>query len=100
VATPLGQRRVVLPDIYTACLASGRNKAVKRTTPLGGFVLKQRERAKMQRSWAFKDDRRVMELARASKTLEEIAKTMGRSPDRIHKVAIRLGLSIKPSWNG
>jgi hypothetical protein len=63
--------------------------------PLGGFVLMERERAKMQRSWAFKDDRRVMELAKASRTLEEIAKAMDRSPDRIRKVAIRLGLSIK-----
>jgi hypothetical protein len=36
-----------------------------------------------------------MELAKASKTLEEIAKTMNRTPDRIRKVAIRLGLSVK-----
>jgi hypothetical protein len=49
----------------------------------------------MQRSWAFKDDRRVMELAKASRTLEDIAKAMDRSPDRIRKVAMRLGLSIK-----
>jgi predicted transcriptional regulator len=41
-----------------------------------------------------------MELAKASKTLEEIAETMGRSPDQIRRVAMRLGLSIKPSSNG
>jgi hypothetical protein len=51
----------------------------------------------MPRSWAFKDDRRVIELAKASKTLEEIAEAMGRSPDQIRRVAVRLGLSIKSS---
>src|SRR5882672_10601578 len=50
---------------------------------------------KMPKGWSFKDDRRVIELARSSKTLEQIAKTMDRSPDRIRKVAMRLGFSIK-----
>jgi hypothetical protein len=45
--------------------------------------------------WSFKHDRRVMELAKASKTLEEIAKTMNRAPDRIRKVAMWLGVSVK-----
>jgi hypothetical protein len=54
----------------------------------------------MPRSWGFKDDRRVMELARESKTLEEIAEAMGRSPDQIRRVAVRLGLSIKSKSNG
>jgi hypothetical protein len=49
----------------------------------------------MPRGWSFKDDRRVMELAKASKTLEEIAKVMNRTPDRIRKVAMRLGVSVK-----
>jgi DNA-binding CsgD family transcriptional regulator len=49
----------------------------------------------MSKSWSLKDDRRVMELAKASKTLEQIAKAMNRSPERIRKVAIRLGVSIK-----
>ena len=49
----------------------------------------------MPRGWSFKDDRRVIELARASMTLEQIAKEIGRSPDRIRKVAIRLGVSVK-----
>jgi hypothetical protein len=44
---------------------------------------------------SFKDDRRVIKLARSSKTLEQIAKAMDRSPDRISKVAMRLGVSIK-----
>ena len=46
--------------------------------------------------WSFKEDRRLMVLARASKSLEEVAKATGRSPDRIKKMAMRLGLSIKP----
>jgi hypothetical protein len=49
----------------------------------------------MPKPWSFKDDRRVIELAKSSKTLEQIAKAMDRSPDRIRKVAIRLGVSIK-----
>ena len=49
----------------------------------------------MAKSWSFKDDRRVIELARSSKTLEQIAKAMDRSPDRIRKVAVRLGVSVK-----
>jgi len=49
----------------------------------------------MSKSWSFKDDRRVIELARSSKTLEQIAKVMDRSPDRIRKVAMRLGVSVK-----
>jgi hypothetical protein len=49
----------------------------------------------MRKGWSFKDDRRVIELARASKTLEQIAKTMNRTPDRIRKVAMRLGVSVK-----
>jgi hypothetical protein len=49
----------------------------------------------MPKGWSFKDDRRVMELAKASKTLEQIAKTMNCTPERIRKVAMRLGVSVK-----
>jgi len=45
--------------------------------------------------WSFKEDRKLMELARASKTLEDVVRATGRSPDRIKKMAMRLGLSIK-----
>jgi len=48
----------------------------------------------MPRGWSLKDDRRVIEPARASNTLEQIAKTMNRTPDRIRKVAMRLGVSV------
>jgi hypothetical protein len=44
--------------------------------------------------WSFKEDRKLMELARASKSLEDVVRATGRSPDRIKKMAMRLGLSI------
>jgi len=49
----------------------------------------------LARRWSFKDDRRLMELARASKTIEEVAKITGRSPQAIMKKAMRLGISFK-----
>jgi hypothetical protein len=49
----------------------------------------------MPRSWSFANDRRVIELAKASKSLEEAARIMKRKPERIRKVAMRLGVSFK-----
>ena len=46
-------------------------------------------------SWSFKKDRRLLELAKSGKTLEQIAKVMSRPPERIRKIAMRLGVSIK-----
>jgi hypothetical protein len=43
------------------------------------------------RSWSFKHERRVIELAKASKSLEEAAKIMKCSTQRIRKVSMRLG---------
>ena len=48
-----------------------------------------------RKPWSFKEDRRLMELARNSKSLEDAAKILGRSPDAIKRMALRLGLSIK-----
>jgi hypothetical protein len=45
--------------------------------------------------WSYAEDRRVLELAKQSRSLEEIAKQMNRSPEAIHKVAIRLGISLR-----
>jgi hypothetical protein len=45
--------------------------------------------------WSFKDDRRLMELARSSKSLEQVVKIVGRSPQAIKKAAMRLGISFK-----
>jgi hypothetical protein len=49
----------------------------------------------VRKSWSFKDDRRLLELAKSKKTLEQIAKAMDRSLERIRKRAMRLGVSIK-----
>jgi hypothetical protein len=43
----------------------------------------------------YADDRHVIELAKASKSLEEAARIMKRKPERIRKVAMRLGVSFK-----
>jgi hypothetical protein len=48
-----------------------------------------------RRPWSFKEDRRLMELAKSSTTVEEAAKRLGRSPDAIKRMALRLGLSLK-----
>jgi hypothetical protein len=51
--------------------------------------------AMVRKSWSFKDDRRLLALAKSKKVLEQIAKAMDRSPERIRKRAMRLGVSIK-----
>ena len=47
-------------------------------------------------NWSFAEQRRLIELARASKSLEEAAKATGRKPASIKRVAMRLGISFKP----
>jgi hypothetical protein len=49
----------------------------------------------MRRSWSYADDRRVILLAKASKSLEEAARIMKRTPERIRLVSSRLGVSFK-----
>lgn len=48
-----------------------------------------------RKPWSFKEDRRLMELAKSSVSLEAAAKQLGRSPEAIKRMASRLGLSIK-----
>ncbi|MGC0389056.1 MULTISPECIES: hypothetical protein [Bradyrhizobium] len=48
-----------------------------------------------RRPWSFKEDRRLMELAKSSASLEQAAKILGRSPDAVKRMALRLGLSLK-----
>jgi hypothetical protein len=40
----------------------------------------------MRKSWSYADDRRVIELSKASKSLEEAARIMKRAPERIRQV--------------
>jgi hypothetical protein len=49
----------------------------------------------MARSWSFADDRRVIELAKAKTSLKEAARIMNRAPERIRKVAMRLGVKFQ-----
>ena len=48
-----------------------------------------------RKPWSFKEDRRLMELAKSSTSLDEAAKQLGRSPHAIKRMALRLGLSLK-----
>ena len=48
-----------------------------------------------KRRWSFRDERRLIELARSSTSLEEVVKETRRSPEFIKKVAMRLGISFK-----
>ena len=48
-----------------------------------------------RKPWSFKEDRRLMELAKSSTSLEDAAKQLGRSPDAIKRMALRLGLTLK-----
>jgi exosome complex RNA-binding protein Rrp42 (RNase PH superfamily) len=47
------------------------------------------------KSWSYANDRRVIELAKASKSLEDAARIMQRKPEQIRKVSVRLGVSFK-----
>ena len=48
----------------------------------------------VRKSWSFKEERRLLELARTEKTLEQIARALDRSPDSVRKSARQLGASI------
>jgi hypothetical protein len=45
--------------------------------------------------WSFAEDRRLLELAANARSSEEIANLMSRPPETIHRVAIRLGISLR-----
>jgi hypothetical protein len=44
---------------------------------------------------SFADDRRLVQLAGSLKTLEAVAKHLGRKPESVAKTAKRLGVSLK-----
>lgn len=49
----------------------------------------------MTKSWSFANDRRLMELAKTKVSLEEAARIMERTPERIRVVSMRLGVSFE-----
>jgi len=54
------------------------------------------ERKLKQVRWSYAGDRRLLELAKSSKSPEEIARLMNRSPAAVYKMAIRLGVPLRP----
>jgi hypothetical protein len=46
-------------------------------------------------TWSLKEDRDLMELAAASKSLEQIADRMSRSPKTVRRRALRLSISLR-----
>ena len=49
-----------------------------------------------QAGWSYAEDRRLLKLAKSSKSPEEIARLMSRSPAAVYKMAIRLGVPLRP----
>jgi probable addiction module antidote protein len=49
-----------------------------------------------QARWSYAEDRRLLELAKSSKSPEAIARRMNRSPAAVYKMAIRLGVPLRP----
>ena len=76
-------------------LVRSPSKAVSEHTPLAALPSKERATDGWQVLVLYANDRRVIELAKASKALEEAARIMKRKPERIRKVAMRLGVSFK-----
>jgi transposase-like protein len=50
---------------------------------------------KTKTRWSFAEDRRLIQLAASSKSLEAIADELGRTPNNIARTAKRLGVSLK-----
>jgi hypothetical protein len=48
-----------------------------------------------KKNWSFKEQRHLIELARALKPLDQVAKEMKRKPEAVKRMAIRLGVSFK-----
>ncbi len=49
-----------------------------------------------QARWCYAEDRRLLDLAKSSKSPEEIVRLMSRSPAAVYKMAIRLGVPLRP----
>jgi hypothetical protein len=49
-------------------------------------------RKQKQVRWSYAEDRRLLEFAKSSKSLEEVARLMSRSPAAVYRTAIRLGV--------
>jgi hypothetical protein len=45
--------------------------------------------------WSFAGQRRLLKIAAASKSFEEMVKRAGRKPDSVRKMALKLGIGLK-----
>ena len=104
---PNGERRVLHKSLGKACYSKAGGARFNEPLRAFGdlltawvltlqFFCRGSFLAMVRKSWSFKDDRRLLELSKSKKALEQIAKAMDRSPERIRKRAMRLGVSIKP----
>jgi len=50
---------------------------------------------KQKTRWSYAEDRRLIQLAASSKSLEAIADEMNRSPERVAQMVKRLGISLR-----
>jgi hypothetical protein len=50
--------------------------------------------------WSFKEERRLLQLAADSRSLEEVAEQMRRSSVAVRARAVQLGISFKPGITG
>jgi hypothetical protein len=59
--------------------------------------LKTKMARKLKRArWSYAEDRRLLELAASSKSVEEVAHLMRRSPAGVYKMTVRLGAPLSP----
>ena len=72
-------------------------KAPSDHSPLGAFVAKLRYFMTRKSPWSFAEQRLLIELARASKSLDEAVEVTGRKPESVKKMAMRLCISFKPN---
>jgi hypothetical protein len=47
------------------------------------------------KGWSYAQDRRLIELASSSKSLERVAKQLNRKPEAVARTARRLGVFLK-----
>jgi hypothetical protein len=87
------------PDNFLERSGPTTAKVSSEYSPLGAFSRIAELICFMARKlgWSFAEQRLLIELARASKSLDEAAKVIGRKPASIKKMALRLGISFKAS---
>jgi hypothetical protein len=74
--------------------ASGHSEPL-RSHPTAGRDRAEGETVKaILKRWSFAEQRRLIEIAASSKSFEDIVNRVGRKPDSVRKMAIRLGIIL------